>query len=475
MHEKFRYSQLVDLIARESGTSKQLIHNLFVELVKEIKADLQREGMVHLAGMGRFRLVWSEARQGRNPQTGEVITIPAHNRILFKPDAPIRRLINREYQQLKPIILEEKSQDKMSTLTEELEAAATFSPPPATPERIKESAPPKSAVEIAPAAPVTPTPPEKQRSTPESLKEKKPQRPVVEQPQKPAVKPIQPPVSPEPVKEPEPHKPATETQPKAPASPAPPIQSPVSPEPLKEAELSKPPVEKPKVVSPPPPVTVRVVTEDIPPAAPALLSQEEKGKKKIPVWIWIIPLVLIILLLFLFWPPADKTEPSVAEKSAAEVTSQQPSAQPKTETPPEPKQPMGVRPAGTPGGTHNVKLGDNLWGISTIYYKDAYLWPNILRVNLATVKNPDFLQRGLQIEVPGLQGTKGNWNSHDLEQIAEGYIHAYLLYHNRDKKNAIHYLWVARNANQNVYNKFKDQIDQADHNAILAIKGRSRY
>jgi DNA-binding protein HU-beta len=396
MHEKFRYSQLVDLVASESGTSKQLIHETFVELVKEIKADLQKEGRVHLAGFGTFRLKWSEARQGRNPQTGEAISVAAHNRILFKPDAPIRRLINREYEQLKHTILVEKSEKKTATLTEELEAAATFSQPPL---------------------------------------------------------PLKPRVTSGPIKASEPQKSAPEKPP--PVSPAPPIQSPVSPEPLKESER---------------PVTVKVVREEQPPTVQKTPPQEEKTKKKIPLWVWIIPLFVIILLLFLFWPSADKAEPPEAENQAAETVTAQPAQETTTKAAPESPQ-----PAGTPGGTHLVKTGDNLWGISTVYYKDAFLWPNILRVNLLTVKNPDFLKNNLQIEVPALQGINGNWTSHDLEEIAEGYIHAYLLYHNRDKKNAIHYLWVARNANATVYNKFKNQIDQADHTAILAIKGRSRY
>jgi DNA-binding protein HU-beta len=410
MPEKFRYALLVDLVAGESGASKQLIHNLFVELVKEIKADLQQEGKVHLAGLGTFRLVWAEARQGRNPQTGEMITIPAHNRILFRPDAPIRRLINRKYEKIKPVIIEEKSEKKTPTLTEELEAAATVSSEPQLPS-----------------------------GKPVSFKERAPSKPAAAQPS---------------------------TAPPAPgASP----QKTDSPEPVIETKPPKPAVESPPVQ---PPVTVKVVRDEEPLAVSPPPPHEEKDKRKIPLWIWIIPILLVILLLFLFWPFREESQPPVAEKPTAERITPQPSEQTEAETPPAPAQPAAV---GTPGGIHLVKTGDNLWGISTIFYHDAFLWPNILRKNLPEITNPDYLRPGLQINVSGLQGEKGNWTADDLEDIAEGYIHAYLLYHERDKKNAIHYLWVARNANEAVFNRFKDQINQADQTTIIAIKGRSRY
>jgi nucleoid DNA-binding protein len=441
MHEKFRYAQLVDLVAQESGTSKQLVHNLFIELVKEIKADLQREGRVHLAGLGRFRLVWSEERQGRNPQTGEAITIPAHNRILFKPDAPIRRMINREYEGLKSTPIEEK---KVSTLTEELKAAATVASepqkPPVQPEPVKEPIPVKPVPEKPSAAPSFAA---QKLDSPEPAKQTEFLKPTEEKPAEP------------PVEKPE--------------------QQAVKPEPGEEAEPPKPAVKPPAVAKVPPPVTVKVIREEQLPAVPTPPPEQEKEKRKIPLWLWSIPVLLVILLIILFWPSGEESQPLVVEKPAAETAVPQPSEEPQAETPPAPAQPASGERAGTPGGTHLVETGDNLWGISTAFYKDAYLWPNILRVNLATVRNPDFLKQGLQIEVPGLQGKNGKWTTYDLEQIAEGYIHAYLLYHERDKMNAIHYLWVARNANEAVYNEFRDRINEADRLATLSIKGRSRY
>jgi DNA-binding protein HU-beta len=46
---------------------------------------MRRGERVTLAGFGSFRVVERAEQRGRNPQTGQAITIPAHNVVKFRP------------------------------------------------------------------------------------------------------------------------------------------------------------------------------------------------------------------------------------------------------------------------------------------------------------------------------------------------------------------------------------------------------
>jgi DNA-binding protein HU-beta len=49
---------------------------------------------VTLAGFGRFRVVDRAERQGRNPITGEAITIAASKKLSFAPAKSVRAALN---------------------------------------------------------------------------------------------------------------------------------------------------------------------------------------------------------------------------------------------------------------------------------------------------------------------------------------------------------------------------------------------
>jgi len=105
MKNKVAYSTLIEQIAADTGAPKNLVHDFLKGAVEVIDEGLVRDGRVSIAGLGIFELKWHKARPGTNPQTGEPIVIPAHNRIQFKPALNLRQFINRKNEQLKPIIL----------------------------------------------------------------------------------------------------------------------------------------------------------------------------------------------------------------------------------------------------------------------------------------------------------------------------------------------------------------------------------
>jgi len=105
MKNKITYSTLIEQIAADTGTSKNLVHDFLKGAVEVIDEGLESDGRVSIAGLGIFELKRHKARPGRNPQTGEPIAIPTHNRVHFKPAVNLRGFINRKYEQLKPVIL----------------------------------------------------------------------------------------------------------------------------------------------------------------------------------------------------------------------------------------------------------------------------------------------------------------------------------------------------------------------------------
>lgn len=107
MSEKITFRELVELIAKQSEQSREFTNSFIHELVGIIENDLSENGSVSISGFGKFELRWMSERQGRNPQTGEEITIPGQNKVVFKPYKALREDVNRPYSKMQPQILDE--------------------------------------------------------------------------------------------------------------------------------------------------------------------------------------------------------------------------------------------------------------------------------------------------------------------------------------------------------------------------------
>lgn len=64
-------------------------------LLDLIKCTLESGDNVKIAGFGVFEVKDKNARRGRNPQTGESITIDARKVLTFSPSAVLRQAINK--------------------------------------------------------------------------------------------------------------------------------------------------------------------------------------------------------------------------------------------------------------------------------------------------------------------------------------------------------------------------------------------
>ncbi len=86
-------TELVAIMAEKAGVSKkdtEAVLNAFVEAVQDaVKAD----DKVQLVGFGTFESRQREAREGKNPQTGEKISIAACKVPAFKAGKAFKDLL----------------------------------------------------------------------------------------------------------------------------------------------------------------------------------------------------------------------------------------------------------------------------------------------------------------------------------------------------------------------------------------------
>jgi len=70
-------AELIDKIASGTGLSKADATRALDTTLNSVKAAMKKGQKVTLVGFGTFSVSKRKSRKGRNPRTGEVITIPA--------------------------------------------------------------------------------------------------------------------------------------------------------------------------------------------------------------------------------------------------------------------------------------------------------------------------------------------------------------------------------------------------------------
>lgn len=55
------------------------------QVFSDILSELKINGQATVRGFGTFKVKGMAARTARNPRTGEAVSVPAHNKLTFKP------------------------------------------------------------------------------------------------------------------------------------------------------------------------------------------------------------------------------------------------------------------------------------------------------------------------------------------------------------------------------------------------------
>jgi integration host factor subunit alpha len=76
------------------GFSKKDSLNIVENVLEIMKGRLEKGEKVKISGFGNFVVKEKNPRRGRNPQTGEKITIKGRRILSFKPSNVLRRLLN---------------------------------------------------------------------------------------------------------------------------------------------------------------------------------------------------------------------------------------------------------------------------------------------------------------------------------------------------------------------------------------------
>ncbi len=87
-------SDIVAKVAAETGMSQGALEVALGKVLKTISDTLAGGEDVALSGFGSFTVRSRKERQGRNPATGEPMTIPASRSVGFKPAKALKDAVN---------------------------------------------------------------------------------------------------------------------------------------------------------------------------------------------------------------------------------------------------------------------------------------------------------------------------------------------------------------------------------------------
>ncbi len=85
--------KVTDMLRAEmkgQAVSKSLVENCINCYTKVMQEEIANNGLFQIFKFGTFKVSERKEHQGRNPQTGETMTIPAHKVIKFTPSQSLK-------------------------------------------------------------------------------------------------------------------------------------------------------------------------------------------------------------------------------------------------------------------------------------------------------------------------------------------------------------------------------------------------
>lgn len=88
-------ADIVDKVSNKLGCTKEDAYDMVELTLETLKDAIAREEFVKISGFGNFTVKRKNARKGRNPQTGEEITITPRKILTFKASQVLKAQINQ--------------------------------------------------------------------------------------------------------------------------------------------------------------------------------------------------------------------------------------------------------------------------------------------------------------------------------------------------------------------------------------------
>jgi DNA-binding protein HU-beta len=92
--ELMNKNDLIDAVAESAGLTKADAGRAVDAVVASVTSALKKGDSVTVVGFGTFQVRSRAARTGRNPKTGENISIPASNNPVFKAGKALKDAVN---------------------------------------------------------------------------------------------------------------------------------------------------------------------------------------------------------------------------------------------------------------------------------------------------------------------------------------------------------------------------------------------
>ena len=87
-------TELVAAMAEKSQLSKKDAESALKAFIDVVSEEMQKGEKIQLVGFGTFEVSERAAREGRNPQTGETMTIAASKSPKFKAGKALKDVVN---------------------------------------------------------------------------------------------------------------------------------------------------------------------------------------------------------------------------------------------------------------------------------------------------------------------------------------------------------------------------------------------
>lgn len=428
MSEKITFSELVEKLSAKTSQSQQSTNDFIHELASIIESSLGTGEKISISGFGKFELRWIDERKGRNPQTGEEITIPGQNKVVFKPYKALREHVNRPFRSLESqIIPDEPDHDETDSSGQApiLPFGGEASSSHAEPTVKKET----------------------------GTRETDTLHDLIFERESPLVSEELPNLD---------RRATTQVV-------AEPEIKPVSPEKSIEDEYSL------------------AFEENLARQEELARDVQENSNYR---WSYTAAAIIVLLAIFLllFWMDGDEPatdsdtatlgngstsavtqveepeSPMVAEEQRTDSGAGENMSQTVTDTDSESGVPSSAEQSSAENENlemYSVQSGDTLWKIAETRYNDPYLWPLIYDANKGSLNNPNAVLAGSSITVPLLE-SGDQLTRAEREKVALGYLSVYEWIKNNRPENARYFLWAAGSFSQDVILNASQDIRESD-------------